>query len=67
MATGNDVREIFQLKASDQVRRVQKTERKPDGISRELYGLIGNNVSTVAFNNPTYKPKLNVSKKAVSW
>ncbi|KAF8945597.1 swr complex subunit [Haplosporangium gracile] len=67
MATGNDVREIFQLKASDQVRRVQKTERKPDGISRELYGLIGNNVSTVAFNNPTYKPKLNVSKKAVNW
>ncbi|KAF9539525.1 swr complex subunit [Mortierella hygrophila] len=67
MATGNDVREIFQLKASDQVRRVQKPERKPDGISRELYGLIGNNVSTVAFNNPTYKPKLNVSKKAVNW
>ncbi|KAG0284974.1 swr complex subunit [Linnemannia gamsii] len=67
MATGNDVREIFQLKASDQVKRVHKTERKPDGISRELYGLIGNNVSTVAFNNPTYKPKLNVSKKAVNW
>ncbi|KAF9926097.1 swr complex subunit [Linnemannia zychae] len=67
MATGNDVREIFQLKPSDQVRRVHKTERKPDGISRELYGLIGNNVSTVAFNNPTYKPKLNVSKKAVNW
>ncbi|KAG0201810.1 swr complex subunit [Mortierella sp. GBA30] len=99
MATGNDVREIFQLKPSEQVRRVQKTEKKPGmsfifpiiqlssvflhysnfikqkklqetlihGISRELYGLIGNNVSTVAFNNPTYKPKLNVSKKAVNW
>lgn len=38
-----------------------------DGISRELYGLIGNNVSTVAFNNPTYKPKLNLSTKAVNW
>ncbi|KAF8956618.1 swr complex subunit [Entomortierella lignicola] len=67
MATGNDVREIFQLKPSEQVRRVHKTEKKPDGISRELYGLIGNNVSSVAFNNPTYKPKLNVSKKAVNW
>ncbi|KAG0006093.1 swr complex subunit [Entomortierella chlamydospora] len=67
MATGNDVREIFQLKPSEQVKRVHKTEKKPDGISRELYGLIGNNVSSVAFNNPTYKPKLNVSKKAVNW
>ncbi|KAF9948489.1 swr complex subunit [Mortierella alpina] len=37
------------------------------GISRELYGLIGNNVSTVAFNNPTYKPKLAKGKKAVNW
>ncbi|KAF9947613.1 swr complex subunit [Mortierella alpina] len=72
MATGNDVREIFQLKPSEQVRRVQKTEKKPgtnscNGISRELYGLIGNNVSTVAFNNPTYKPKLAKGKKAVNW
>ncbi|GJJ78946.1 DNA methyltransferase 1-associated protein 1 [Entomortierella parvispora] len=67
MATGNDVREIFQLSKSDQVKRVHKTEKKPDGISRELYGLIGNNVSTVAFNNPTYKPKLNLSTKAVNW
>ncbi|KAF9938715.1 swr complex subunit [Mortierella alpina] len=87
MATGNDVREIFQLKPTEQVRRVQKTEKKPgtttmqqsahiqmhppafplDGISRELYGLIGNNVSTVAFNNPTYKPKLAKGKKAVNW
>ncbi|KAF8938501.1 swr complex subunit [Dissophora ornata] len=73
MATGNDIREIFQLKPSDQVKRVHKAEKKPGmssasyGISRELYGLIGNNVSTVAFNNPTYKPKLNVSKKAVNW
>ncbi|KAF9352648.1 swr complex subunit [Mortierella sp. AD094] len=67
MATGNDVREIFQLKPSEQVKRVHKTEKKPEGISRELYGLIGNNVSSVAFNNPTYKPKLNVSKKAVNW
>ncbi|KAG0310205.1 swr complex subunit [Dissophora globulifera] len=74
MATGNDVREIFQLKPSEQIRRVHKPEKKPGmsmssahGISRELYGLIGNNVSTVAFNNPTYKPKLNVSKKAVNW
>ncbi|KAG0259605.1 swr complex subunit [Mortierella polycephala] len=67
MATGNDVREIFQLKPSEQVRRVHKPEKKPEGISRELYGLIGNNVSTVAFNNPLYKPKLNVSKKAVNW
>ncbi|KAF9918882.1 swr complex subunit [Lobosporangium transversale] len=67
MATGNDVREIFQLKPTELAKRVHKTEKKPDGISRELYGLIGNNVSTVAFNNPTYKPKLNVSKKAVNW
>ncbi|KAF9575522.1 swr complex subunit [Mortierella alpina] len=80
MATGNDVREIFQLKPSEQIRRVQKTEKKPGttpaaitskkkihGISRELYGLIGNNVSTVAFNNPTYKPKLAKGKKAVNW
>ncbi|KAI1314950.1 swr complex subunit [Mortierella claussenii] len=70
MATGNDIREIFQLKPADQqVKRIHKTEKKPGmcGISRELYGLIGNNVSTVAFNNPTYKPKLNVSKKAVNW
>ncbi|KAF9368804.1 swr complex subunit [Podila verticillata] len=68
MATGNDVREIFQLaKPSEHTVRVRKVEKKPDGISRELYGLIGNNVSTVAFNNPTYKPKLNLSTKAVNW
>ncbi|KAG0341259.1 swr complex subunit [Podila horticola] len=68
MATGNDVREIFQLaKPSEHAVRVRKVEKKPDGISRELYGLIGNNVSTVAFNNPTYKPKLNLSTKAVNW
>ncbi|KAF9166282.1 swr complex subunit [Actinomortierella ambigua] len=68
MATGSDVRDIFQLKpASDQVKRAPRTEKKPDGISRELYGLIGNNVSTVAFNNPAYKPKLNLRTKAVSW
>ncbi|KAF9429677.1 swr complex subunit [Podila epigama] len=68
MATGSDVREIFHLaKPSEQTVRVRKAEKKPDGISRELYGLIGNNVSTVAFNNPTYKPKLNRNTKAVSW
>ncbi|KAG0232191.1 swr complex subunit [Actinomortierella wolfii] len=68
MATGSDVRDIFQLKpASEQVRRAPRTEKKPDGISRELYGLIGNNVSTVAFNNPGYKPKLNLRTRAVSW
>ncbi|KAF9975230.1 swr complex subunit [Actinomortierella ambigua] len=68
MASSSDVRDIFQLKpASDQVRRAPRTEKKPDGISRELYGLIGNNVSTVAFNNPAYKPKLNLRTKAVSW
>ncbi|KAF9336035.1 swr complex subunit [Podila minutissima] len=68
MATGSDVREIFQLaKPSEHTVRVRKVEKKPDGISRELYGLIGNNVSTVAFNNPTYKPKLNLSTKAVNW
>ncbi|KAF8995962.1 hypothetical protein BGZ52_011563, partial [Haplosporangium bisporale] len=67
MATGSDVREIFQLtKPSEHTVRVRKVEKKPDGISRELYGLIGNNVSTVAFNNPTYKPKLNLSTKAVN-
>ncbi|KAF9584654.1 swr complex subunit [Lunasporangiospora selenospora] len=65
MATGNDVREIFQLKPSEQIRRVRTVEKKPG--NRELYGLIGNNVSTVAFNNPTYKPKLNLSTKAVNW
>ncbi|KAG0325473.1 swr complex subunit [Podila humilis] len=68
MATGNDVREIFQVsKPSEHVVKARKVERRPDGISRELYGLIGNNVSTVAFNNPTYKPKLNLSTKAVNW
>ncbi|KAG0224890.1 swr complex subunit [Actinomortierella wolfii] len=37
MATGSDVRDIFQLKpASEQVRRAPRTEKKPDGISREL-------------------------------
>ncbi|KAF9347774.1 swr complex subunit [Mortierella sp. NVP85] len=65
MATGNDVRDIFQLKPTEQIKRVHRPEKKPG--SRELYGLIGNNVTTVAFNNPTYKPKLNVSKKAVNW
>ncbi|KAG0221647.1 swr complex subunit [Mortierella sp. GBA43] len=65
MATGNDVRDIFQLKPAEPVKRVHRPEKKPG--NRELYGLIGNNVTTVAFNNPTYKPKLNVSKKAVNW
>lgn len=40
--------------------------RQLDGISRELYSLIGS-APSVALLKPTYKAKFNVKKKATPW
>ncbi|KAL1915292.1 uncharacterized protein VTP21DRAFT_6750 [Calcarisporiella thermophila] len=71
MASGNDVREILELPRSatstpkPRSNRPEK-EKKPDGISRELYQLIGG-APPVALIKPTYKAKPNLKKRAVSW
>ncbi|KAG2222983.1 hypothetical protein INT45_012282 [Circinella minor] len=69
--SGSDIRDILQIgKPSSDVthlRRLNKQpEKRPDGISRELYSLIGG-APPVALVRPTYKAKFNVKKKATPW
>ncbi|KAI8146957.1 hypothetical protein BJV82DRAFT_665062 [Fennellomyces sp. T-0311] len=69
--SGSDIRDILQLgkPSSDaaNLRRLSKpAERRPDGISRELYSLIGG-APPAALVRPTYKAKFNVKKKATPW
>ncbi|CDH56814.1 dna methyltransferase 1 associated protein 1 [Lichtheimia corymbifera JMRC:FSU:9682] len=68
--SGSDIRDILQLgkpsESSGIKKAKQPTERRPDGISRELYSLIGN-APSVALLKPTYKAKFNVKKKATPW
>ncbi|KAI9258936.1 hypothetical protein BDA99DRAFT_514573 [Phascolomyces articulosus] len=69
--SGSDIRDILQLgkpsTEASNLRRLNKpAERRPDGISRELYSLIGG-APPVALVRPTYKTKFNVKKKATPW
>ncbi|KAJ8658272.1 hypothetical protein O0I10_005955 [Lichtheimia ornata] len=68
--SGSDIRDILQLGKPSESSGIKKaklpTERRPDGISRELYSLIGS-APSVALLKPTYKAKFNVKKKATPW
>ncbi|KAI9317671.1 hypothetical protein BX666DRAFT_1657245 [Dichotomocladium elegans] len=68
--SGSDVRDILQLgKASESSgpkRPKQPNERRPDGISRELYSLIGS-APSVALVKPAFKAKFTAKKKATPW
>ncbi|CAG8533981.1 7735_t:CDS:10 [Ambispora gerdemannii] len=67
----NDVRDILGLSGLSAEGSVKKPmriekEKKPDGISRELFQLIGG-PPPVAFIKPAFKAKPNLRKKAVAW
>ncbi|CAG8615394.1 6877_t:CDS:10, partial [Acaulospora morrowiae] len=74
--TSSDVRDIFELtpvKAlsdgnSVPIKKTSKPERekKPEGIPRELFQLIGG-PPPIAFVKPAFKAKPNLRKKAVHW
>ncbi|CAG8508096.1 746_t:CDS:10 [Ambispora leptoticha] len=67
----NDVRDILGLSGLNAEGSVKKPmriekEKKPEGISRELFQLIGG-PPPVAFIKPAFKAKPNLRKKAVAW
>ncbi|KAI8369371.1 uncharacterized protein BYT42DRAFT_503112 [Radiomyces spectabilis] len=67
--SGSDIRDILQIEKPTEpvVRRLkQPVEKRPEGISRELYSLIGGTPS-VAFVQPAFRGKFNVKKKALPW
>lgn len=66
--SSSDIRDILQIgAAAEPAQKKQKVaEKRPDGISRELYSLIGG-APPVAFVKPTYKAKYQTKKKATPW
>ncbi|ORZ01538.1 hypothetical protein BCR43DRAFT_512403 [Syncephalastrum racemosum] len=67
--SGNDIRDILQVAPPSEQNtlkraRQQVKQRRPEGITRELFSLIGPD-STAALVMPTYKTK--VKKKATPW
>ncbi|KAG9290752.1 hypothetical protein G9A89_011715 [Geosiphon pyriformis] len=69
--TANDVRDIFglgnpNLEGGTTKKIRHEKEKKPEGISRELFQLIGG-PPPVAFIKPAFKAKPNFRKKAVAW
>ncbi|KAL7322300.1 swr complex subunit [Mucor circinelloides] len=66
--SSSDIRDILQIGvAAEPAQKKQKVvEKRPDGISRELYSLIGG-APPVAFVKPTYKAKYQTKKKATPW
>ncbi|KAG2202548.1 hypothetical protein INT47_012542 [Mucor saturninus] len=67
--SGSDIRDILQIGSPTepiQKRSKPVPEKRPDGISRELYSLIGG-APPVAFVKPTFKAKFKSKKKAASW
>lgn len=74
MASASDVRAILSLPASapgtSQPRKPTATaSRKPDGISRELYSLIGDSAPTLVaqYARPKFKPKLDLGRSKARW
>ncbi|RHZ60859.1 hypothetical protein Glove_350g176 [Diversispora epigaea] len=73
---GNDVRDILELSplkpsseggsSSSKKANKPEKEKKPDGIPRELFQLIGG-PPPIAFVKPAYKAKPNLRKKATQW
>ncbi|KAI8988980.1 hypothetical protein BDB01DRAFT_783917 [Pilobolus umbonatus] len=65
--SGQDIRDILQITKSTETKKVKTTaEKRPEGISRELYSLIGG-APPVAFVKPIYKAKFQTKKKATPW
>ncbi|ORX60535.1 hypothetical protein DM01DRAFT_1332683 [Hesseltinella vesiculosa] len=69
--SGSDIRDILEIgkpTANDNVPRKAKPtiEKRPEGISRELYSLIGG-PPPASLLQPTYKAKFTTKKKAVPW
>ncbi|KAG2230385.1 hypothetical protein INT48_004196 [Thamnidium elegans] len=67
--SGSDIRDILQIGSpseSSPKRSKPSVEKRPDGISRELYSLIGG-APPVAFVKPTFKAKFKTKKKATPW
>jgi DNA methyltransferase 1-associated protein 1 len=74
--SGSDVRSILSLPSSSAgpsaPRKSLLTARKPDGISRELYNLIGDNASSLseaqaAVAAVKYKDRPKAKAKKVKW
>ncbi|KAI8073035.1 hypothetical protein BC940DRAFT_290382 [Gongronella butleri] len=69
--SGSDIRDILELgkpteKDKQAKRPKQAIEKRPEGISRELYSLIGG-PPPASLLQPTYKAKFSAKKKAVPW
>ncbi|KAG1449011.1 hypothetical protein G6F56_008776 [Rhizopus delemar] len=68
MSSSADIREILQIsppKEPIQKPPTKPIEKRPDGISRELYQLIGG-APPVAFVKPTLKSRLN-KQRVTPW
>ncbi|CEG81718.1 hypothetical protein RMATCC62417_15883 [Rhizopus microsporus] len=67
--SSSDIRDILQIsppKEPIQKKLKPATEKRPEGISRELYQLIGG-APPVAFVKPTFKSKFQTNKRATPW
>ncbi|KAI9347510.1 hypothetical protein BD770DRAFT_446490 [Pilaira anomala] len=67
--SGSDIRDILQIgPATEPIQKKSKapTEKRPEGISRELFSLIGG-APPVAFVKPTFKSKFKTKKKVTPW
>ncbi|KAI7899663.1 uncharacterized protein BX663DRAFT_520902 [Cokeromyces recurvatus] len=67
--SSSDIRDILQIDAPTETsqRKPKPTaEKRPEGISRELYSLIGG-APPIAFIKPTFKAKYQTKKKATPW
>ncbi|KAF8311157.1 hypothetical protein DL93DRAFT_2083603 [Clavulina sp. PMI_390] len=75
MASSSDLRAIFSLPQSTPGASTSTTvkkapgARKPEGISRELYSLIGDSAPSLVaqYAQPKYKPKLKFAKDSPTW
>jgi len=75
--TSNDVRSILNLPQSGpstapSIKKSLTKAKKPDGISRELYALIGNNAPSLAeaqasVNAVKYRDRPKLKAKKVRW
>ncbi|GAA96767.1 uncharacterized protein L969DRAFT_90693 [Mixia osmundae IAM 14324] len=70
--SASDVRDILQIpragpSAPVQPLRLPKKEKRPDGITRELYALIGDNAPSLALAKPKMKGKPRMQRKVAKW
>lgn len=68
--TSADIRDVFELpppEIGNKQKSKTPTERRPEGISRELYSLLGENSAPLAIYQKKFKEKPKVSHKAKNW